>query len=737
MKIKGAIFDLDGTLTDTESFHFRGWVGALGPLGVTLSEETYSKTYSGKPAHVTASELVRDYCLPVSGEELMKQKRVITSALIGSQPIVLMEGANQILDFLSERGIKRAIASGDTKDANLLKLEKTGLTGNFDVAVSGDDVKRGKPTPDIYMLTVRKLCLKPSECVAFEDTAAGVEAAKSAGLFTVAVPNQTTKWQDFSRADKKFGNLAEALGWLKDCCSAYSTEGEQLKGMEPIVLGRSVGERGMNSGQSDHKINVAIIGCGNCAKSFVEGLQYYSNNLGDEVGLMHHLIGVYHPSDIQIVAAVDIDERKVDFSLDRALCAEPNRTMKIADIPPSSVIVQRGLTLDSIIPQTREFIHESSLPPVDIVRVLRESGAEIVINAIPTGSVKATYAYAEAALAARCSFINCIPTPIAKDEEMRRRFEERGLVLLGDDIKSQLGASVLNKAILELFKRRGILVTESDQTNYGGNADHQNLHHRPEAKEGCKIAAAESALTPQDARPDARMIYTPTNYDTKKAVIKINGRIYGHIPVEVLVNLTDQDSPNVGALYCDAIRIAKLLMDTGRACQAVDACSPLFKYPPIQRPEAEAQRVFDALIDSCVTEKKHSTNRIVRIALPIAASIIIAATTLFQLQARENERMALAQSIEMSIAMNGSSYLRPDLVVQYVAGAQRPIGELKLGELRQIVSFIARDETTAYTYPGTMRYNPQSTGEYMKMCRFRAEQSGNTNKPTSRQSVRT
>ncbi|MBI5155656.1 inositol-3-phosphate synthase [Candidatus Peregrinibacteria bacterium] len=343
-------------------------------------------------------------------------------------------------------------------------------------------------------------------------------------------------------------------------------------------------------------INIALIGVGNCAKSLLEGIGYYTTHQDDTTGLMHPLVSGYHPSDIHIVAAFDIDERKVGKNILEAMRSEPNRTTTIGDALPSTVVVQRGPTHDSIIPELREFfIHESKEPAIDVAEALRKSKAETVINYLPTGSDKATYAYAEAALAAGCNFINCMPTPIAKDPSWRKKFEAAGLVLMGDDIKSQLGATILNRTLLSLLKMRGVRVISSDQVNYGGNADHFNLHYRPHAKEASKEAALTSMLTSEDARPAARMSYTEKNYDHKRATIKIQGKLFGHAPVSMDIVLEDEDSPNSGGVVVDAVRMAKVLREKGMAEHAGKACAFLMKSPPVQMPESEALAFFDQM----------------------------------------------------------------------------------------------------------------------------------------------
>lgn len=344
-------------------------------------------------------------------------------------------------------------------------------------------------------------------------------------------------------------------------------------------------------------IRVAIVGVGNCAKSLVEGIAFYTKNSDEIIGLMHPKIGAYSPFDITFVAAFDVDERKVGKPLHQAINSEPNKTVKIMDAIEYPVVIQRGPTENSIIPQMRDyFIHESDLPAVDVISALKKSRAEIVLNYLPTGSDQATYFYANAALEAGCSFINCMPTPIAKNSEWRKRFEEKGLVLLGDDIKSQLGATIANRVLLHLFKIRGIRVTKSEQTNYGGNADHYNLHFRPEAKEESKEHALTSSLTSHDAHPHAEMVYTEQNYDHKQAKIKIAGQMWGKIPVSIDLTLEDEDSPNSAGVVVDAIRATKHLTERGNVKKASDLCGFLFKSPPTQYSDDQALEKFDQII---------------------------------------------------------------------------------------------------------------------------------------------
>ncbi|MCX6717457.1 MAG: inositol-3-phosphate synthase [Candidatus Taylorbacteria bacterium] len=344
------------------------------------------------------------------------------------------------------------------------------------------------------------------------------------------------------------------------------------------------------------KIKVAIIGVGNCAKSLIEGIHFYSQNPQETVGLIHPTVGGYSISDIEIVEAFDVDERKVGKLLHEAVTMEPNRTMIISEISPSKIIVKRGPTLDSIIDENRKyFIHESNKPSVDVAATLKQSGAEVVLNYLPTGSDEAAFAYAQAALDAGCSFINCMPTKLGRDEKWIAKFSQKGLVLLGDDIKSQLGATIVNRSILELFKRRGFRVTQSDQTNFGGNADHHNLHYRPDAKEECKETSLGSVLSKEDVKPNARMIYTEKNYDHKRASLFVMGEMFGKVPASVQVILDDEDSPNSGGIVVDAIRAVKVLIDKNVVDRAAEISASIMKAPYKQMSEEDSYGVFSEI----------------------------------------------------------------------------------------------------------------------------------------------
>jgi len=348
-------------------------------------------------------------------------------------------------------------------------------------------------------------------------------------------------------------------------------------------------------------IRTAIIGVGNCAKSLVEGIEFYSQNKNLTHGLARPLVGPYKVSDIQITSAFDIDERKVAKPLHEALVAQPNRSDALASLRHMAISVDRGPTGDSVIPELRDYyIHESKLDPIDVCEVLRASRSEIVLNYLPTGSNAATLLYVEAALEAGCSFINCMPASIGRNPELRYRFEDAGLVLMGDDVKSQIGATVLNRMVLSLFKSRGVRLVSSTQVNYGGNADHHNLQFRPIEKEECKEAALLSVIGDHDRKPTASMIYLEQNFDHKHAVISIRGEIFGRAPVTIELLLDDEDSPNSGGVVVDAIRAAKVLQDTGNVHRAKEICAALMKAPACQMAEDIAAARFDNVLQECL-----------------------------------------------------------------------------------------------------------------------------------------
>lgn len=345
------------------------------------------------------------------------------------------------------------------------------------------------------------------------------------------------------------------------------------------------------------KINVAIAGVGSFTKALVEGVSFYTKNPAETAGLMHPHIGDYCVGDIQFVAAFDVDERKVGKKLHEAIELGGNVTKKICDSVAYDALVYRGPTLDGVAPQMHgTFVHESSEPPADIAEILKKTRADILINLIPTGGEAATEAYAAAALTAGCSFINCIPTPLAVIEEWKNKFEERGLVLLGDDIKSQLGATMLNRLLLSALKMRGIKITKSEQENRGGNADHFNLLYRADSKEKSKRGALSSFLHEDDAKPKVTFHYTGVPSGHKEVKIVIEGEIFGKMPIKITSVIEDEISINGAGVLVDAIRVAKYLVETKRQKDAPLVSPFLMKSPIKPLSDVDAYAAFQDVL---------------------------------------------------------------------------------------------------------------------------------------------
>ncbi len=345
------------------------------------------------------------------------------------------------------------------------------------------------------------------------------------------------------------------------------------------------------------KINVAILGVGSLTKALVEGVSFYTKNAKEQTGLLHPKVGNYKVKDINFVCAFDVDERKIGKKLHRAISMGANITKKITAPVKYDAIVHRGPTLDGVIKEMKgNFVQESKKPAVDVAKILKETKTDVVVNLVPSGSDEATHFYAEEALKAGCSFVNCIPTPLATITKWRNKFEKKGLVLLGDDTKSQLGATMLNRIILQLLQMRGIKVTKTHQDNSGGNADHYNLLYRSKHKEKSKSAALKHYLNKDDAEPTVKFAYTGTPSGHKIVTLNIEGEIFGRTPIVITANIEDEISINGAGTVVDAIRIAQLLVDKKKQKDAAKACPFLMKTPPKHLPDSEAYEAFDDLI---------------------------------------------------------------------------------------------------------------------------------------------
>jgi myo-inositol-1-phosphate synthase len=348
-------------------------------------------------------------------------------------------------------------------------------------------------------------------------------------------------------------------------------------------------------------VRVAIVGVGNCASSLVQGLSYYSQQHDEAAlpGLMSPLIGNYRISDVKIVAAFDIAASKVGRDLAQAITQAPNNTLDFAEVRATGVSVSRGPTLDGVSATCRSSIVESQEPPTDVSMVLAESGAEVVISYLPVGSNQAAYHYAEAAIKARCAFVNCMPTPLARAPEWAQRFENAGLPVIGDDIKSQVGATIIHRILAKLFQDRGVVIGRTYQLNVGGNMDFLNMAEpeRGRQKEESKVRSVNSLLNTDlpTNRLAAGVSYVPGLGDRKTAYIRVEGSGFGGSPITVDLKLDVWDSPNSAGVAVDAVRYARRALDRKAGGPVIAACAYLMKSPPTELGEADARNALRAL----------------------------------------------------------------------------------------------------------------------------------------------
>jgi myo-inositol-1-phosphate synthase len=339
-------------------------------------------------------------------------------------------------------------------------------------------------------------------------------------------------------------------------------------------------------------VKVAIVGVGNCATSLIQGVEYYKDARADSSvpGLMHVRFGDYHVSDVQFVAAFDVDAKKVGFDLSEATQASENNTIKICDVPPTGVIVSRGPTMDGLGKYYRETIDESDAEPVDVVSVLRESGADVLVSYLPVGSEEADKFYAQCAIDAGVAFVNALPVFIASDPVWARKFEEAGVPVIGDDIKSQVGATITHRVMAKLFEDRGVVLDRTYQLNVGGNMDFKNMLER-DRLESKKISKTQAVTSNMDHDMGARNVHIgPSDYvqwldDRKWAYVRLEGRAFGEVPLNLEYKLEVWDSPNSAGIIIDAIRAAKIALDRGLGGPVHPASTYLMKSPPIQRPD--------------------------------------------------------------------------------------------------------------------------------------------------------
>ncbi|WP_377639424.1 inositol-3-phosphate synthase [Oryzobacter terrae] len=354
-------------------------------------------------------------------------------------------------------------------------------------------------------------------------------------------------------------------------------------------------------------IRVAIVGVGNCASSLVQGVHYYrdADPTATVPGLMHVNFGDYHVRDVEFVAAFDVDDKKVGKDLAEAINASENNTIKIADVPTTGVTVQRGTTLDGLGKYYRQTIDESGAEPVDVVAALRDAKVDVLVSYLPVGSEHADKFYAQCAIDAGVAFVNALPVFIASDPEWAAKFEAAGVPVIGDDIKSQVGATITHRVMAKLFEDRGVTLDRTYQLNVGGNMDFKNMleRERLESKKVSKTQAVTSNLTGSLAGlTDSRNVHIgPSDYvawldDRKWAYVRLEGRAFGDVPLNLEYKLEVWDSPNSAGIIIDAIRAAKIAKDRGVGGALLSASSYLMKSPPEQRPDDVGRARLEAFI---------------------------------------------------------------------------------------------------------------------------------------------
>ena len=340
---------------------------------------------------------------------------------------------------------------------------------------------------------------------------------------------------------------------------------------------------------ASNKVRVAVIGVGNCASSLVQGVQFYKDAAEDSVipGIMHASLGGYHVRDVEFTLGIDVNATKVGKDLSEAIFAEPNNTYKFADVPPLNAPVVRGMTHDGLGKYLSGMIHKAPGPTADIVKLLRDTHTDVVINFLPVGSEMATKWYVEQVIEAGCAFVNGIPVFIASSEYWGKRFADAGLPILGDDVKSQVGATILHRALATLFVDRGVKIDRTYQLNFGGNTDFLNMleRERLESKKISKTKAVTSMI-PYEIAPDNVHVgpsdHVPWLTDRKWAYIRMEGTTFGEVPLNVEVKLEVWDSPNSAGVIIDAVRCAKIALDRELAGPIIGPSSYFFKTPPKQ-----------------------------------------------------------------------------------------------------------------------------------------------------------
>ncbi|MGZ4131112.1 MAG: inositol-3-phosphate synthase, partial [Actinomycetota bacterium] len=352
------------------------------------------------------------------------------------------------------------------------------------------------------------------------------------------------------------------------------------------------------------KVRLAIVGVGNCASSLVQGLEYYKDASPEDrvPGLMHVELGGYHVRDVEIVAAFDVDAKKVGKDVAEAIFSEPNNTIRFAaDVPPTGVTVQRGHTLDGLGTYYRETIEESEQEPVDIAQALRDARADVMVCYLPVGSERAARHYAQAAIDAGVGYVNCLPVFIASEAEWAKKFADAGLPIIGDDIKSQVGATITHRVLTKLFEDRGVKLNRTYQLNFGGNMDFMNMLER-ERLTSKKISKTQSVQSQLRRELDKKNIhigpsdYVPWLEDRKWAQIRLEGQAFGDVPLVIELKLEVWDSPNSAGIVIDAVRCVKLALDRGVAGPLIGPSAYFMKSPPVQFSDDAAREMVEEFI---------------------------------------------------------------------------------------------------------------------------------------------
>jgi len=360
-------------------------------------------------------------------------------------------------------------------------------------------------------------------------------------------------------------------------------------------------------GENSTEVRVAIVGVGNCASSLVQGVEYYKDADDHQTvpGLMHVRFGQYHINDVKFVAAFDVDAKKVGFDLSEAINNSENCTITLADVPPTGITVQRGPTLDGVGKYYSETIEESDAEAVDVVQALKDAKVDVLVSYLPVGSEEADKFYAQCAIDAGVAFVNALPVFIASDPVWAKKFEDAGVPIVGDDIKSQVGATITHRVMAKLFEDRGVVLDRTYQLNVGGNMDFKNMLERDrlESKKVSKTQAVTSNLDgPLSGKVHDRNVHIgPSDYvewldDRKWAYVRLEGRAFGDAPLNLEYKLEVWDSPNSAGIIIDAVRAAKIAADRGIGGPILPASAYLMKSPPVQMEDSKARAELEAFI---------------------------------------------------------------------------------------------------------------------------------------------